>query len=163
MTPDRVYIYPRPRNYYDAAMFLVNSLLISHGIRRDALAIVRVGSRWVLAPGASVRHLRPDADTAIGWVRAVLRGKRLGATVEGDPPGFPGVYTVDPGEGDPRCLCSAADKVNGGTPACFSSAEECAQYYKVVDGCSASLEAWRSVAIVNILVDRIRAGLERLG
>ncbi|MEB3817044.1 MAG: hypothetical protein LRS46_03785 [Desulfurococcales archaeon] len=66
----------------DIAIFLVNALLISHGIRRDVLAAFRWGNAWIAAPGDRVRHLRPDMDTAEGWIRRVIKEPgRLGTTL----------------------------------------------------------------------------------
>ena len=69
----------------EAARFLVNALLLSHSIRRDTVAIVQVGDKLIVAPGSSLRQLRPDQESAEGWIRAVLRGrgKGLGAVLAG--------------------------------------------------------------------------------
>ncbi len=84
----RLLVYPRPRSLYEAARFIASALLLSHSIRLDAVAAVRVSGSWVVARGSRVRHLRPDADTAEGWLRAVLKGRaeRLGAEVSSEPP-----------------------------------------------------------------------------
>jgi hypothetical protein len=75
----RIHVLPSPRSLGEASAFIVNALLLSHGIRKESVAIVRVGGEWIYAPGASIRHLRPDADSSEGWLRAVLRGRELGA------------------------------------------------------------------------------------
>ncbi len=63
----------RPR---DLAIFLTSALLLSHGIRRDAVAILKLRSEWLCVPGSTVRHLRPDFDSAVGWIRAIIRSKK---------------------------------------------------------------------------------------
>ncbi len=71
-------------SYLDAARFLVNSLLLSHGIRRDTLSIVGLVNTIRLAPVDKLRHLRPDAESSTGWIRAVLekgKAKGLGAVL----------------------------------------------------------------------------------
>ncbi|MCE4628045.1 MAG: hypothetical protein F7C34_02715 [Desulfurococcales archaeon] len=40
--------------------------------------MVRLGSTILVAPGSRLRQLRPDQESAEGWVRAVLRGKARG-------------------------------------------------------------------------------------
>ncbi|MCE4612468.1 MAG: hypothetical protein F7C07_01355 [Desulfurococcales archaeon] len=51
---------------------------MSHGVRRDSTAIALLSKprMWLVARGDSVRHLRPDIDSAEGWIRAVALGKR---------------------------------------------------------------------------------------
>jgi len=64
----------------DTIEFVVSSLLLSHNIRSDTLAIVPFKSGvWLYIPGDRIRHLRPDFDTAMGWFKAIVRGARLGA------------------------------------------------------------------------------------
>jgi len=79
----RIHVLPEWPGPQEAAGFLVSSLLISHGIRREALALIRVRGGLLAAPGWTLRQLRPDLDTAEGWLRAALSGKarRLGATI----------------------------------------------------------------------------------
>ncbi len=148
----RLLIHPSPKSIAEAARFLAASLLISHGIRRDAVAAVRVGGRWIIAPGSRVRHLRPDADTAEGWVRAVLRGARLGGIVARAPPGPVGtVYEIVPG--DPRGL-----KMLGGEPVTICL-PPCPYEGKIVVE-APDWPSWSIVEVANIIVDRRGAGLD---
>ena len=84
---ERIHVSLTPLNTRDAAIFLASALLVSHGVRRDSTAVVKLSRprSWLLARGDSVRHLRPDVDSAEGWIRAVTSGKsRLGGVlVEG--------------------------------------------------------------------------------
>ena len=73
----RIHIGIEPMSLSSAARFLVSSLLVSHGVREDTAAIARLrGKDWLLALGDQLRHLRPDEDTAVGWVKAVIRRNR---------------------------------------------------------------------------------------
>ena len=75
----RIHVLPGPVDLDEAASFLVSSLLLSHGIRRNTVAIVELDIGLLAAPGWSLRQLRPDLETATGWVRAVLyKGKARG-------------------------------------------------------------------------------------
>ncbi len=71
-------------NPLEAGRIVSSSLLVSHGVRREALAAVYLEWEgvWLVALGSRVRRLWPDADALEGWVKAVLRGARLGAWVE---------------------------------------------------------------------------------
>ncbi len=64
------------------------SLLLSHGVRRDAAAVFEHSGRYVVVSGERVRHLRPDQDSAEGYIRAVLHGKasHLGAVIKDELP-----------------------------------------------------------------------------
>jgi len=70
------------------AGFLAASLLVSHGVRRDATAVFEHAGRYIVVNGGKVRHLRPDQDSAEGYIRAVLHGKarHLGADITGELP-----------------------------------------------------------------------------
>lgn len=73
----RIHIGIEPMSLSSAARFLVSSLLVSHGVREDTAVIARLRRKdWLLALGDQLRHLRPDEDTAVGWVKAVIRGKK---------------------------------------------------------------------------------------
>ncbi|MCE4625521.1 MAG: hypothetical protein F7C35_06625 [Desulfurococcales archaeon] len=74
----RVHLLPDPGSFNEAAAFLSSSLLLSHSIRRDTLAIVVLKRGVIAAPGDHVRQLRPDLESSTGWLRAVLRGKWKG-------------------------------------------------------------------------------------
>ena len=74
----RIHYLPSPRSLDEASEFIANTLLLSHGIRRDTLSIVTLKCCTLLAPGDRLRQLRPDYETRTGWIRAVLRGKHRG-------------------------------------------------------------------------------------
>jgi len=164
---ERVHILPRPKSTREASTFIVNSLLLSHGIRSDATAIVRIGDAWIVAPGASLRHLRPDSDSAEGWLRAVLRGRRLGAFKLG-------------------CL---EDVLKDASPACIYYGRESLLAVEALERLAQAggrlhimylhgpdedvevhcslLEAlplppYLAVAVVNIMLDRVQVGLKPL-
>ena len=82
----RIHYLPNPKSLDEASEFIANTLLLSHGIRRDTLSIVKLRCCILLAPGDRLRQLRPDYETRIGWIRAVLRGKHrgLGAILDYD-------------------------------------------------------------------------------
>ncbi len=88
ITYRRHHIYPAPEDPLDAARFTANALLLSHGIRRDTVASVKIGDLWITVYGSKVKHLRPDEESLEGWIRTVLRGRgsRLGAMVSREPP-----------------------------------------------------------------------------
>ncbi|MEB3846852.1 MAG: hypothetical protein GSR74_02615 [Desulfurococcales archaeon] len=154
----RVLLYPDPRNTYDAARFLVYSLLISNNARRDTLAQVRIGAKWIIAPGDKIRHLRPDADTSEGWVRAVLRGKKLGALLSENP--------LIPEKGvkiEIRHARTGSQKLyitrmEPPVVACLHRGVECELgedlFYEV-----RNWGVWRTTVILNIILDRIWSGL----
>jgi hypothetical protein len=78
----RIHYYPNPQNIEEAALFLTSSLLLSHGIRRDTVSIICFRNKTIVLPGDRARHLRPDMESAKGWIKAVLFKRRnLGATV----------------------------------------------------------------------------------
>ncbi|MEB3779316.1 MAG: hypothetical protein GSR85_03695 [Desulfurococcales archaeon] len=84
----RVHILPEAKDLREAALFLVSSLLISHGARKDTMAIVQIEETWITAYGDKIRHLRPDQDSSEGWVKAVLykgKYKKLGASITSTP------------------------------------------------------------------------------
>ncbi len=154
----RILLYPDPRNTYDTARFLVYSLLISNNARRDTLAQVRVGAKWIIAPGDKIRHLRPDADTSEGWVRAVLRGKRLGALLSENPliPEKGARIEIRHARTGPQKL-----DITGIKPpviVCLHRGAECrlrgALLFEVHDW-----GVWRTAVILNIILDRIWSGL----
>ena len=87
----RVHILLTPQSLEHVATFLVSSLLLSHGIRKDTVSIVKLSKLWLCAPGSSLRHLRPDLDSSVGWVKAVLRNRKrevLGSVKLRDLPSF---------------------------------------------------------------------------
>ncbi len=149
----RIHVLPGPVTVRDAASFLASALLVSNAVRRRSVAAVEVGDGlWLYVAGDVVRHLRPDADTAEGWVRAVLRGKKgLGGRIASAPPSLPEGYltvSVDSGPGGCRIVRS-----NG--------------YYIVyAPGLGAGprlgmagLPPWLAPAVVNVVIDRLEAGL----
>jgi len=149
----RLHVLPQA-GISEAARFITGALLLSHGARRDTAALVRVGDSWILARGGGIRHLRPDADTAEGWVRAVLRGARLGGEVMSRPPPPVGrIILVSGGSG--RGLAGLSSP-----PAtlCYGSCPYA--WEDVVEGFD---DAWRSVVVANIVLDRFERGLGGCG
>ena len=147
----RLHVLPTPRSTWEAAAFIASSLLLSHGIRRDAAALVRVGGKWILAEGSRVRQLRPDADSAEGWVRAVLRGRRLGALVLEEPP---------PPRGRVVLLREGAPGGLGGLPGapvtvCYSGCP----YEPERELGAPGWPPYRLAAVVNIVLDRMELGV----
>ncbi|MFN4045858.1 MAG: hypothetical protein ACK4H7_00775 [Acidilobaceae archaeon] len=96
----RHHIYPDPESPLDAARFIANALLLSHGIRRDTVVSVRIKDKWLTVYGDKVRHLRPDEESLEGWIKAVLkgRGSKLGVKISPEPPGVNSVACFS-GEG----------------------------------------------------------------
>ncbi len=88
---NRIHILLTNQSLEYVATFLVSSLLLSHGIRKDTVSIVKLGKLWLCAPGSRLRHLRPDLDSSVGWVKAVLRNRKkevLGAVKLRNLPSF---------------------------------------------------------------------------
>ena len=158
---ERIHVLPTCRNLREIARFLVMSLLISNGIRRNTLSIVRVGSRWIVAPGDKIRHLRPDADTSEGWIKAVLRGKNLGAVVIPEieylgvgiallhsSTGAPGEI-LEIGDTEHRIFCYVED---------LDSIEKC-PLSTVEKRIVPKWGFWRTASLVNTILDRVDFGL----
>ncbi|WP_062662094.1 hypothetical protein [Aeropyrum camini] len=147
----------------EAGVFISSSLLLSHGVRQGVLAAVRLGARWILARSSDVRRLYPDADSLEGWVKAVLRGRPLGASlIQGGVRDVMSYIGVKPEE----LLC--VDYAGGGV---WRDEEKLAAYRRAVYGdklCSEAGAAERvytpaplnvAPALVNIVWDRVDAGL----
>jgi len=147
----RLHVLPSPGSRYEAARFIASALLLSHSIRVNAIAAVRVGGTWVVAAGGRVRHLRPDADTAEGWLRAVLRGSRLGAELRDDPP-EPVGRRILLLPGSPRGLARLP-----GEPVtiCYGSCPYVD--FEEVEG--PAWPSWSLAEAANIIVDRVSVGL----
>jgi hypothetical protein len=133
------------------AGFLVSSLLISHGVRSDATAVFQYADKYVLVDGSRVRHLRPDQDSAEGYVNAVLHGKAgyLGATITDSLPLEEPCLNITPRTGvDVFTLDLRRYKsfIYGG------SLRECETGFIGSD-----LPVHVLPAVVNILIDRIQA------
>ena len=153
----RIHAY-KAQDIDDASMFLVNGLLISHGIRRDTTAIVELSGRWIIAPGSRIRHLRPDQGTRTGWIKHVLRkGGGLGAAVTTTRPRELGEELVCVGPGgsvsleDALAGCRSSCRVAYNWPwpgDCVITADP-----------GMSVEPYMLPALVNIILDRIWAGL----
>jgi hypothetical protein len=172
--PSRVHIAVGRLSLEEAAVFLASALLTSHGIRRDTLAIINIKNTYIIIPGWSVRHLRPDLDTARGWIRAVLRGKPLGARVSMAPPSYPSgccLRVVASASLRYRCTCSArpkgtatilyytgADKDGEPSPR-PSSCEGCPEFAGEL---ALPTPLSLAPAIINTELDRIRVGLPPL-
>lgn len=71
-----VHMLLTPQSLEYVATFLVSSLLISHGIRKDTISIIKLSKLWLCAPGSKLRQLRPDLDSSVGWIKAVLRNHK---------------------------------------------------------------------------------------
>ena len=152
----RIHAY-KAQGIDDASMFLVNSLLVSHGIRKDATAIVEVSGHWIIAPGSRIRHLRPDYRTRTGWIRYVLRrGGGLGATITRSRPQELGDGLLCIGSGGSASLEEALAECRGGCIVAYNWPwEEC----RVVADPGIDIESYMLPALVNILLDRMWAGL----
>ena len=154
----RVHVLPSWPGVYEAGVFIASSLLVSHGVRRDSAALVARGDYWLVARGDRVRHLRPDADSLEGWVRAVLRGRPLGASV------------CPRGSLAPRItlrVCTSGGDVLGIGEALARAKPPYVLEYREVGGCDASLGAsWMPLhlapAVVNVVIDRVLGGLPPL-
>lgn len=170
----RLHVNPDPLSISEAAAFIVSALLLSHGVRRDALAILNVGGRFIYAPGSKIRHLRPDLDTAEGWIRAVLRGKPLGAFVTDSleiPANKPYSLCVRccPGSlKSPKATSQEASMSLSGAVLTIYTSKPCSRSPELLSECPLSLDAELPAplhimpAIVNIELDRITAGLRPL-
>ena len=140
-------------NPLEAGRIVASSLLISHGVRREVLAAVYLEwiGVWLLAHGSRVRRLWPDADAVEGWVRAVLRGARLGARLEREPR-LPQsglcVYT-----GDWRAESLEAAGLSRTAFYDSTGGVEC------IGRMVLPHPRWLAPAVVNILWDRLEAGL----
>jgi len=87
LAPERIHVSLDPLGAREAAVFVSSALLVSHGVRGDSTAIARLSKprAWLLVSGKRVRHLRPDMDSSLGWVRAVITGnRRLGGAILSD-------------------------------------------------------------------------------
>ncbi len=162
----RLHILPTKLDAEALAVFLVSALLVSHGVRRDTLVAANLGNIWLWIPGDKIRYLGPDIDTATGWIRAVLRGKKgLGAQFKGVGP-----------------LCEGARKIYFIrnylkiiiNESVARSDRYCIYYYNEVDGVNLGKEGVDAIvglmgapmslapAIANIILDRSEAGLPLL-
>lgn len=166
----RVHISRSNLKVDEAAVFVTSALLVSHGVRTDALAVVRVGGKWVWAPGDRVRYLGPDIDTARGWIKAILRGKKgLGGFLGGEPACSAGDASI--------VITYVFDSIYGVrlSKEFYEGSRHCFYYYKTppVAEVPSSRDAGGQSnivglsggplslgpAIANILVDRAEAGL----
>ncbi len=161
----RIHVAPEPLEPGEAGLFIAASLLLSHGVRPCTLALVRLRGAWIAAPSWSIRQFRPDEDSRAGWVKAVLRGKKLGAHVAppaASPEEVLEAIGVKPAAATrcvaarpptrPEALEAAARALLEGLPLAYTAR-----------GCSRepTLGAPPTIApaIVNIAVDRLQAGL----
>lgn len=170
----RLHVNPDPLSINEAAAFVVSALLLSHGVRRDALVILNVGGRFIYAPGARIRHLRPDLDTAEGWIRAVLRGKPLGAFAADSlviPANKPYSFCVGCCPGTMKASTTASRGIlaaSSGAVLAIYTGKPCSRSLKLLSGCPLSVNVELPVslhvmpAIINIELDRLTAGLRPL-
>lgn len=142
----RIHVLPEPPNMVVAARFIANALLLSHSIRRDTEAWVRIGDLWLIARGRSVRQLRPDEESLLGWISAVLRGARLGAELRRE-------VSIE----SPLCLGGEGDIVRalrgGGRTIVYGSLPGLSCASLAADPLPGRPEL--SVVIVNVLLDNI--------
>ncbi len=139
----------------EAGLFLVSSLLVSHGVRTNTEAWVRIGRTWLVAPGSSIRQLRPDPVSAEAWVKAaVYKGKasRLGARLAGQSQAPPQGPCVGP---TGRTSLKDIVSVRPGSIIVLWYSEECRDAGFQVD----RLRLWLMPALANIIIDRMEAGL----
>jgi hypothetical protein len=152
------------------ATFLTSSLLISHNIRRDTIAIIKLRSDlWICASGSRVRQLRPDEDSAIGWINAVAKSKRrefLGAIkVFGTPRIIGGeeIYVVC--EAPLHSSFPLKDKFREPFPKIFKYIKYSDFYSKVkkeTDVLFVKVRCELAPIIINIALDRIEEGKKDL-
>ncbi|MEB3780904.1 MAG: hypothetical protein GSR85_11870 [Desulfurococcales archaeon] len=153
----RIHILLGSYNTRTIAHFIVSSLLISHGVRRNAEAWIQVKDKLLVVEGGRVRHLRPDLVSAESWVKAVLyKGKadRLGATIS----------TLDQADmiDNKHCVDTsnrlqvniAHNKVAAFIYGNYKD-EQCTGYI----GLGADLFIGFRPALINIILDRLQEGL----
>ena len=134
------------------------ALLISNGIRKDTVAIVNVRGKWIIAPGDKLRHLRPDADTSEGWVKAVLRGRPLGAVVMDHLIEAGNVILLHHHGGGRAGNLSRLFDLSLPLALCYTnSLAACPLIPKIVIDVP-GWEIWRTVIIANIVLDNIERG-----
>lgn len=159
----RLHILPVRLDVEAIAIFLASTLLISHGVRRDTLVAVNLGSTWLWVPGDKIKYLGPDIDTAKGWVKAVLRGKNgLGAFFKGKEPECKDakiVYLIKN-----SLEINMAKNIVVAPKYCiyyFNNLNEALQYNREADiviGLGGA-HLYMGPVIVNIIIDRIEVGL----
>jgi hypothetical protein len=146
----RVHVYADPRDLLDVARFIAGALLLSHGIRRDTVAVVKLGDSWLVAPGDRVRHLRPDEETLEGWIKAVLRGAMLGVVMVKSKPSYDGYRVCLSLEGSP--LIEMLRMPRRDTYVLdYSSMEECDVRYRR----PGRLREYMLAPLVNMIIDNI--------
>ncbi len=159
----RLHILPVRLDIEAIAIFIASALLISHGIRRDTLVTINLGNTWLWVPGDKIKYLSPDIDTAKGWVKAVLRGKKgLGAFFKSEEPDCKDakiVYLIK------NSLEIIMVKNMVATPKyCiyyFNNLDEASQYNReadVVIGLGGA-HLYMGPVIANVLIDRVEVGL----
>jgi hypothetical protein len=146
----RVHVYTNPEDALDVAKFIAGSLLLSHGIRRDTVAVVRLKDLWLIAPGDRVRHLRPDEETLEGWVKAVLKGANLGVTMVRAKPSYEGYRVCLSLEGLPLLEMLRMPRRDT-YMVDYSSVEECDAKYRR----PGKLREYLLAPLINIILDNI--------
>ncbi len=146
----RIHVYTNPESLLDAAKFIAGALLLSHGIRRDTVAVVKLRDVWLIALGDKVRHLRPDEETLEGWIKAVLRGARLGVIVARTKPAYTGYRICLNTMGPPLLEILRTPKRDAYT-VFYSNEEECDTTYRKPD----KLKEYMIVPLVNIVLDNL--------
>lgn len=160
MTTDimRVHVYSEPLDLLDAARFIASTLLLSHKLRVDTVSAVRLKNSWIIVRGDRVRHLRPDEESLEGWIKAVLKGKKLGAEISLkpiDPIGLVACITLD-GDKPLYYIMDLGEPitVTYGTPV-----YECKHRLRP----ELDLPVFIQAGIVNMLLDNARVGLRSIG
>ncbi len=162
----RIHVAKRLLSIEEAGLFIASSILLSHGIRPCTIAVVRLHRTWIIAPSWSIRQFRPDEDSRTGWIKAVLRGKKLGAmltpieaTIEealnsiGVRPQREQLCIAEEKPPTLRALEAAAKAALEGKQIIYATKRECSKAPTL--GAPAPI----APAIVNIAADRLQAGL----
>ena len=146
----RIHIYINPEDELDVAKFIAGALLLSHGVRRDTAVVTRLKGYWLIALGDRVRHLRPDEETLEGWIKAVLRGAKLGVILAKNKPIYKGFNICLNHEGPPllEMLRMPRREVYIVT---YSRVEECNYTYRK----PSRLKEYMIAPLINIIIDNL--------
>lgn len=149
----RLHVYLDPEDELDVAKFFAGSLLLSHGIRRDTVAVVRFKGLWLIARGDKVRHLRPDEETLEGWIKAVLRGSNLGVEVSEFKPSYVGFVVCLGDNGLPLSELVRLPKAEGYTVV-YGLETQCDIRFRRLR----ELKVYMLAPLINIVIDNIYSG-----
>ena len=146
----RIHIYINPEDELEAAKFIAGALLLSHGVRRDTVAVTRLRGFWLIALGEKVRHLRPDEETLEGWMKAVLRGAKLGVILAKDKPIYTGFKICLNLEGPPLLEMLRMPKREVYV-VIYSKVENCDSTYRK----PGRLKEYMIAPLINIMIDNL--------